>query len=149
MAYKERWTVNNDGGGKYSFEVKQSGLAVGFILACIGASIVFGLGLIVLVIALFVKSKKYKFSVSPEGFVVGGKLIPAARINTYGIRNLHDGTIYNNASFEGAKQLSLASRAYRVTVQAGGGKVDLAKGLQAEEASGLVADIERALNGTL
>jgi hypothetical protein len=149
MAYQERWTSTKGANGEYSFSVKQGGLTLGQIVMCVLSTPLFGLGIAILIFLMIAKSKAYSFAVGAEGFRVGGKLIPMNRVNAYGVTNPHDGVIHDLSSMGGAVQASNATKAYRVTVQAGGGKVDLAKGLTLEQARGLVADIERALNGTL
>ncbi len=145
---EERWTATRASNGEYLFVVKQASPPIGQLFLAI-VTIIIGVGLLMLAGILIARARRYRFSVSAAGFRVGDRAIPMNRVNSYGITNYHDNEIHNSSSIGGMTQLSMASKRYRVTVQAGGGKWHLAQGLTADQAEGLLADIERALHGTL
>lgn len=147
--YQERWIVEKRGDDSYHFTVKKASPPIGPIIWGVLAIPVFGVGLIVLACHILPRLSPSQFSVSEAGFEVKGRKIPMARVNSWGVRNASDNTLHNTVSLTGQMNLSMASKAYRLTVQAAGSRVDLATALTLEQAEGLMADVERALNGTL
>jgi len=147
--YQERWAVAKRADGSYHFTVKKASPPIGPIIWGVLAIPVFGVGLIVLACHILPRLSPSQFSVSEAGFEVKGREIPMARVNSWGVRNPNGGTLYNSASLTGQMNLSMVSKAYRLTVQAAGSRIDLATALTLDQAQGLMADVERALQGTL
>ena len=168
----ERWSAVRGSDGFYDFQVKQAGMPVmSYVLAILTCWSVIVPAVVILM--TFMRNRRYRFRVGPNGIAVNGAIYPLDRINELEIRNVRAGGVVAQsgpgfgimatgaggyalagAAAGGHAVLSgthnaMAANGFSVAIQVGSRHITLANNLKEVHARGLFADIVRAAEGKL